>query len=131
MSHLRTYGQRAAKHSNPAAQLLLQTIERKKSNLAVSVDLTITADFLKVIDAVGRFVCLIKACRMNITPLYRELIFCGWSLKTHIDILEDFTPDVIERLEELSLKHDFVIFEDRKFADIGASHSRCRCGQDY
>jgi orotidine-5'-phosphate decarboxylase len=119
-SHLKTYGQRAARHSNPAAKLLLQTIERKKSNLAVSVDLTKSSDFLKVIDAVGRHVCLIKA---RITSFFWKLIFNDWTLKTHIDILEDFTPDVIERLEELSVKHDFVIFEDRKFADIGMSNS--------
>lgn len=45
---------------------------------------------------------------------------CSNIIKTHIDILEDFTPEVIERLKELSTKHDFVIFEDRKFADIGS-----------
>jgi orotidine-5'-phosphate decarboxylase len=97
-SHLKTYAERAQSYTNPAALLLLQTIERKKSNLAVSVDLTKSADFLNVLDVVGPYVCLIK---------------------THIDILEDFTAEVIERLQELSTKHDFVIFEDRKFADIG------------
>jgi orotidine-5'-phosphate decarboxylase len=40
-------------------------------------------------------------------------------MKTHIDIIEDFDPSVVERLTELSQRHDFVIFEDRKFADIG------------
>lgn len=39
--------------------------------------------------------------------------------QTHIDILEDFDYSLINQLEELSKKHDFVIFEDRKFADIG------------
>jgi len=51
-----------------------------------------------VLDTVGPYVCLIK---------------------THIDILEDFTHEVIEKMQELSTKHDFLIFEDRKFADIG------------
>jgi len=55
-----TYSQRAARHKNPAAKLLLETIERKTSNLAVSVDVTKTDDFLAIIDAVGPLVCLIK-----------------------------------------------------------------------
>ncbi|KAJ7904638.1 humps family-domain-containing protein [Mycena olivaceomarginata] len=94
----RTYAQRALHHKNPAAKLLLETIERKQSNLAVSVDVASAKDFLAIIDVVGPFVCLVK---------------------THIDIIEDFTPSLITDLQALSAKHDFVIFEDRKFADIG------------
>ena len=41
-------------------------------------------------------------------------------VQTHVDIIEDFEPSLIERLQELSANHDFVIFEDRKFADIGS-----------
>ncbi|GAV98940.1 orotidine 5 -phosphate decarboxylase [Lentinula edodes] len=73
-------------------------MERKKSNLAVSVDVTKSKDFLAIIDAVGPFVCLVK---------------------THVDIIEDFDQSLVQQLQDLSIKHDFVIFEDRKFADIG------------
>jgi orotidine-5'-phosphate decarboxylase len=97
-SHLKSYAQRAQKHSNPAAKQLLEVIERKQSNLAVSVDVTKTKDFLAIVDAVGPVACLIK---------------------THVDIIEDFEPSLIDHLRELSAKHDFLIFEDRKFADIG------------
>ncbi|KAJ3921511.1 orotidine-5'-monophosphate decarboxylase [Lentinula edodes] len=91
-----TYGQRIQNHTNPAAKSLLETMERKKSNLAVSVDVTKSKDFLAIIDAVGPFVCL-----------------------THVDIIEDFDQSLVQQLQDLSIKHDFVIFEDRKFADIG------------
>jgi len=60
-SYLQTYGQRALNYSNPAAKQLLETMERKKSNLAVSVDFTKAKDCLTIIDLVGPFVCLIKA----------------------------------------------------------------------
>ncbi|KAI0719627.1 Orotidine 5'-phosphate decarboxylase [Cerioporus squamosus] len=93
-----TYAQRAAKHTNPAAKALLETIERKRTNLCVSVDVTKQADFLRIIDTVGPYICLVK---------------------THVDVIEDFGFSVVERLQELSKKHDFQIFEDRKFADIG------------
>ncbi|PPQ99031.1 hypothetical protein CVT24_003591 [Panaeolus cyanescens] len=88
-----TYAQRAEKLSNPTAKLIFETCERKKSNLAVSVDVTKAADLIAIIEAVGPY--------------------------THVDILEDWDPALIERLQHLSAKHDFVYFEDRKFADIG------------
>lgn len=41
--------------------------------------------------------------------------------QTHIDIVEDFDRDLLEQLQALADKHDFLIWEDRKFADIGES----------
>lgn len=63
-AHSLTYAQRALRHKNPAAKLLLETIQRKKSNLAVSVDVTKSEDFLAIIDAVGPLVCLINAFQL-------------------------------------------------------------------
>src|SRR5690606_27944255 len=48
-------------------------------------------------------------------------------VKTHIDILsfDPSTPNAIptwtSRLQHLSRQHSFLIFEDRKFADIGST----------
>lgn len=57
-----TYAQRTGNFSNAAAKQLLETIERKRSNLCVSVDVTKSQDFISVIDTVGPYIALIKVC---------------------------------------------------------------------
>lgn len=42
-------------------------------------------------------------------------------LKTHIDIISDFGPETVTGLVKLSEQHDFLLFEDRKFIDIGST----------
>ncbi|QRV87507.1 orotidine 5'-phosphate decarboxylase [Ceratobasidium sp. AG-Ba] len=96
-AHLASYDGRIQNFSNPAAKNLLEIMERKKTNLCVSVDVTTKASLLRIIDAAGPSVCVVK---------------------THIDIVEDFDQDLVDQLQALSKKHDFLIFEDRKFADI-------------
>lgn len=83
---------------HPLAKQLYCLMERKKSNLAMAADVTHAEKLLHLADLLGPHLCI---------------------LKTHIDILEDFTPSVIDSLKTLSKKHDFLLFEDRKFADIG------------
>lgn len=94
-----TYSQRAEKHPSPVAQRLFRLMETKKSNLCASVDVNTTSEFLTLIDKLGPSICLVK---------------------THIDIINDFSYEgTIVPLLELAKKHQFLIFEDRKFADIG------------
>lgn len=93
-----TYSQRIAHTSVPIAKHLLQIMEEKKTNLALSADVTSANELIELSEQLGPHICI---------------------LKTHIDIINDFTPDLTIKLREIAAKHQFLIFEDRKFADIG------------
>lgn len=95
-----SYESRASQVTNPLTKLLLQTIVQKKTNLCVAVDVTTTAALFELLPKVGPHICV---------------------LKLHIDIITDFDPKCIERLLEAKKKYNFIIFEDRKFADIGST----------
>ncbi|XP_052004546.1 uridine 5'-monophosphate synthase [Xyrauchen texanus] len=94
-----SYGSRAGlPDTHPLAARLLKIMEEKKSNLCVSADVSSSEELLEIASMLGPVICV---------------------LKTHMDILQDFTVDVTGKLKELAIKHNFLIFEDRKFADIG------------
>lgn len=96
--HRLGYAQRAELCSHPVSRTLFRLMAKKQTNLAVSADLTQGQALLELAEEVGPHICV---------------------LKTHVDILEDYTPQLIEKLQSLSEKHGFLLFEDRKFADIG------------
>lgn len=83
---------------NPMTKTLLDNIKTKQSNLILSLDVEDSKTFFSILDEVAN-----------------EIVM----LKTHIDIIKDFTPDFAKKLKEYSKEYGFMIFEDRKFADIG------------
>jgi len=83
---------------HPLINGIKELAAQKRSRLCVSLDVTSSAELLRLVELLGPYVLMFK---------------------THIDILEDFSYEVIEKLLRLSERYDFFIFEDRKFADIG------------
>lgn len=94
-----TYAQRVNLCKSAVGRRLLNLMEEKRSNLALAADVNTKAQLLSIADAVGPHIVI---------------------LKTHADILDDWSPDVSRELQQLAQKHKFLIFEDRKYADIGA-----------
>ncbi|RPB05449.1 orotidine 5'-phosphate decarboxylase [Choiromyces venosus 120613-1] len=100
----KTYHTRSTTHKTAAGRKLLQIMSEKRTNLCLSIDLTNPSEIIPLVTLLGPKICL---------------------LKTHIDIIS-FPPSepnpigtFTAKLQELARQHNFMIFEDRKFADIG------------
>lgn len=95
----RDFNERALMTHQPAAKTLFTIIHEKRSNLAFAADASSCAEVLRLAEAVGPYVCL---------------------LKIHVELLEDFTHDFIDKLQKLAERHRFLIYEDHKYSDIGS-----------
>ncbi|KAG5518269.1 hypothetical protein PMAC_003065 [Pneumocystis sp. 'macacae'] len=98
-----SYDARAALLGDSPAGRLLALAARKKTNLAFAADYMRSADLVAAAERVGPHICV---------------------LKTHADAVDDFGPATAAALCAAAQRHSFFVFEDRKFADIGATVER-------
>ena len=99
-----TFADRATKTTHPLSAYLLRLMTVKKSNLCLSADVSTTHQLLHLADTIGPSIVV---------------------LKTHYDLVSnwDYHPatGTGARLNRLARRHGFLIFEDRKFGDIGST----------
>ncbi len=94
-----SYEQKLETAQHSVSKKLLDTAIQKQTNLIASADVTTTQELLNLAEKVGPHIT---------------------ALKTHIDIVSDFDYEkTIVPLQEIAKKHNFLLMEDRKFADIG------------
>lgn len=93
-----SFSKRIQHAKNNAAKRLMEIMIEKETNLCVAADFTDATDILNLAEEIGPFICC---------------------LKTHIDIVKDFHPNFIKNLKTIAETHNFLLMEDRKFADIG------------
>ncbi|KJZ80332.1 Orotidine 5'-phosphate decarboxylase [Hirsutella minnesotensis 3608] len=97
-----TYTSRAETATHPLTAHLFKLMGLKASNLCLSADVPTARELLYFADKIGPSIVV---------------------LKTHYDMVSgwDFHPQTGTgaRLASLARKHGFLIFEDRKFGDIG------------
>jgi uridine monophosphate synthetase len=86
------------KVQHPVGKRLIDIALKKQSNLIASADVITTSELLKLAEEVGDHVV---------------------ALKLHTDIIKDFSMDFIAELKKIAKEKDFLLFEDRKFGDIG------------
>jgi len=94
----KTYTERAEETTNEVVKKLFKLIDEKQTNLCLANDETNPEKMLENTNAAGPKIAI---------------------LKTHIDAVENFTLTIIDQLQSLAKQYSFLIFEDRKFADIG------------
>lgn len=84
--------------SHPVGKKLVEIALKKNSNLIASADVITSAELLNLAELIGNHIV---------------------ALKLHTDIITDFSHDMINELRKIADEKEFLLFEDRKYADIG------------
>ena len=92
------WGQRWSMNDLPMARTYMEVACRKQTLVCLAADRSTMAGLNQLIDQVGTHVA---------------------ALKTHVDLVDDWTPYLWRKFCEKAKAADLLIFEDRKFADIG------------
>ena len=101
-AYKQTYAARAGTATHPLNKYLFRLMDLKASNLCLSADVATARELLYFADKVGPSIVVLKT--------HHDMV-SGW----------DFHPQTGTgaKLASLGRRHGFLIFEDRKFGDIG------------
>ena len=92
------WGVRWSSCANPLAHRFMETAARKGTLVGLAADMRSVGELVDLVEEVGPHIA---------------------ALKTHVDLVDDFSTESWQSLVDAAKRHDLLLFEDRKFADIG------------
>ena len=92
------WGARWKNCANPLSHRFMEIATKKQSLVVLAADLKTIRSLVNLIELVGPYIS---------------------ALKTHVDMIEDFDIKEWGKVVNCAKMHDLLLFEDRKFADIG------------
>jgi len=92
------WGPRWEAASSPMAKRYMEVATEKQSLVCLAADRNTMAGLMALLEAVGPHVA---------------------ALKTHVDLVDDWSPEAWATFCEAAVQANLLVFEDRKFADIG------------
>jgi uridine monophosphate synthetase len=92
------WGKRWTNNTLPMARTYMQVAFRKQSLVCLAADKRTMGELNKLLDEVGPYLA---------------------ALKTHVDLIDDWSVEAWSGFCQKAKAMDLLIFEDRKFADIG------------
>ena len=98
MEALDAWGERWSSNALPMARTYMEVVCRKQSLVCLAADRKTMDGLNKLLDEVGPFIA---------------------ALKTHVDLIDDWSKESWHAFCKRANDMDLLIFEDRKFADIG------------
>ena len=101
------WGTRWRSCANPIAHRFMETACEKQSLVCLAADLRTIDELVNLVNEVGPYIA---------------------ALKTHVDIVEDFSTENWLKLVEAAAENSLLLFEDRKFADIGGISQKQMAG---
>ncbi len=94
-----SYADIEAQNPHPVGKKLLEIVQAKQTNICCAADVKTAAELLSLAEQIGDHIC---------------------ALKLHADTLPDFNDVFILDLQAIAKRKNFLLFEDRKIADIGS-----------
>lgn len=113
-----SYEQRKEYAANEIGKKLFDIMTAKKTNLAVALDIESLESIINIVKLIGPYICVLKIHADTLKDFFSENQSTLTSFDSEKFVLKKIP--LIYELKKIANDLNFLIMEDRKFADIGS-----------